>query len=71
MYAQATGSATSSWPRHPLAGRAGCSSRDCPGFSDDAAYRAKDFPPDGLDDIAAEVLSSVTQPLNLDGARRA
>jgi hypothetical protein len=38
----------------------------CPGFSDDAAYREMDFPLDALDEIAAEVFSSVAHLLNLD-----
>jgi hypothetical protein len=39
---------------------------DCPGFSDDAAYRAVDFVPGALEEIAAEVFASVAQLLNLD-----
>lgn len=39
---------------------------DCPGFSDDAAYRAMDFLLDALEDIAAEIFSSVAHLLNLD-----
>jgi hypothetical protein len=38
---------------------------DCPGFSDDAAYRAMDFLLEALEEIAAEILSSVAHPLNL------
>jgi len=39
---------------------------DCPGFSDDAAYRAMDFLLDALEEIAAEVFASVAHLLNLD-----
>jgi len=39
---------------------------DCPGFSDDAAYRAMDFLLDALEEIAAEIFSSVAHLLNLD-----
>jgi hypothetical protein len=38
----------------------------CPGFSDDAAYREMDFLLDALDEIAAEIFSSVAHLLNLD-----
>ena len=38
----------------------------CPGFSDDAAYRAMDFLLDALDEIAAEIFYSVAHLLNLD-----
>jgi hypothetical protein len=37
-----------------------------PGFSDDHAYRSMDFLLDALDEIAAEVFSSVAHLLNLD-----
>jgi transposase len=40
--------------------------QDCPGFSDDAAYAAMDFLLDALDEIAAELFSSVAHLLNLD-----
>ena len=39
---------------------------DCPGFSDDAAYRAMDFLLDALDQIAAEIFWSVAHLLDLD-----
>ena len=39
---------------------------DCPGFSDDAAYRAMDFLLGALEEIAAEIFSSVAHLLNLD-----
>jgi hypothetical protein len=39
---------------------------DCPGFSDDTAYRAMDFLLDALDEIASEIFSSVAHLLNLD-----
>ena len=39
---------------------------DCPGFSDDAAYRAMDFLLGALEEIAAEVFYSVAHLLNLD-----
>jgi len=39
---------------------------DCPGFSDDTAYRAMDFLLDALEEIAAEIFSSVAHLLNLD-----
>jgi hypothetical protein len=39
---------------------------DCPGFSDDAAYRAMDFLLVALEEIAAEIFSSVAHLLNLD-----
>jgi hypothetical protein len=38
----------------------------CPGFSDDAAYRAMDFLLDALGEIAGEVFGSVATLLNLD-----
>ena len=38
----------------------------CPGFSDDAAYRAMDFLLGALEDIAAEIFYSVAHLLNLD-----
>jgi hypothetical protein len=38
----------------------------CGGFSDDQAYRAMDFLLDALDEIAAEIFSSVAHLLNLD-----
>jgi len=38
----------------------------CPGFSDDAAYRAMDFLLDALGEIAGEAFSSVATLLNLD-----
>jgi hypothetical protein len=38
----------------------------CPGFSDDAAYRAMDFLLGALDEIAAEIFGSVAHLLNLD-----
>jgi hypothetical protein len=38
----------------------------CPGFSDDAAYRAMDFLPGALEEIAAEIFYSVAHLLNLD-----
>jgi hypothetical protein len=38
----------------------------CPGFSDDAAYRAMGFLLGALDDIAAEIFYSVAHLLNLD-----
>jgi hypothetical protein len=38
----------------------------CAGFTDDAAYAAMDFLLDALDEIAAEVFSSVAHLLNLD-----
>jgi hypothetical protein len=38
----------------------------CPGFSDDAAYQEMDFLLDALDEIAAEIFSSVAHLLNLD-----
>jgi hypothetical protein len=38
----------------------------CPGFCDDAAYRAMDFLLDALGEIAAEIFSSVAHLLNLD-----
>lgn len=38
----------------------------CPGFTEDAAYAAMDFLLDALDEIAAEVFSSVAHLLNLD-----
>jgi Transposase DDE domain len=39
---------------------------DCPGFSDDAAYRAMDFLLGALEEIAAEIFYSVAHLLNLD-----
>ena len=39
---------------------------DCPGFSDDAAYRAMDFLLDALGEIAARIFESVAHLLNLD-----
>ena len=39
---------------------------DCPGFSDDAAYRAMDFLLDALPEIAARIFDSVAHLLNLD-----
>ena len=39
---------------------------DCPGFSDDTAYRAMDFLLEGLGEIAAEIFASVAHLLNLD-----
>jgi hypothetical protein len=39
---------------------------DCPGFSDDQAYRAMDFLLDALGEVAGEVFSSVAHLLNLD-----
>lgn len=38
----------------------------CPGFTDDAAYRAMDFLLDALGEIAGEVFASVATLLNLD-----
>jgi hypothetical protein len=38
----------------------------CPGFSDDAAYRAMDFLLDALGEIAGEIFGSVATLLNLD-----
>jgi hypothetical protein len=38
----------------------------CRGFCDDAAYRAMDFLLDALEEIAAEIFSSVAHLLNLD-----
>ena len=38
----------------------------CPGFSDDAAYRAMDFLLGALEEIAAEIFYSVAHLLNLD-----
>jgi hypothetical protein len=38
----------------------------CPGFSDDAAYRAMDFLLSALEEIAAEIFYSVAHLLNLD-----
>lgn len=38
----------------------------CPGFTEDAAYAAMDFLLDALDEIAAEIFSSVAHLLNLD-----
>ncbi|MGB2921455.1 MAG: IS1634 family transposase, partial [Mycobacterium sp.] len=38
----------------------------CPGFSDDAAYRAMDFLLDALPEIAAQIFDSVAHLLNLD-----
>ena len=38
----------------------------CAGFTDDAAYAAMDFLLDALDEIAAEIFSSVAHLLNLD-----
>jgi hypothetical protein len=38
----------------------------CPGFSDDAAYAGMDFLFEALNEIAAEVSSSVAHLLNLD-----
>ncbi len=38
----------------------------CPGFTEDAAYAAMDFLLDALEEIAAEVFSSVAHLLNLD-----
>jgi hypothetical protein len=38
----------------------------CPGFSDDAAYRAMDFLLDALEEIAGEIFGSVATLLNLD-----
>jgi Transposase DDE domain len=38
----------------------------CPGFSDDAAYRAMDFLLDALGEIASEIFVSVATLLNLD-----
>ena len=38
----------------------------CPGFTDDAAYAGMDFLLDALDEIAAEIFSSVAHLLNLD-----
>jgi Transposase DDE domain len=39
---------------------------DCPGFSDDAAYRAMDFLLGALEEIASEVFYSVAHLLSLD-----
>ena len=39
---------------------------DCPVFSDDTVYRAMDFLLDALEEIAAEIFSSVAYLLNLD-----
>jgi hypothetical protein len=39
---------------------------DCPGFSDDAAYRAMDFLLDALGEIASEIFWSVAHLLDLD-----
>lgn len=39
---------------------------DCPGVSDDAAYRAMDFLLDALGEIAAQIFASVAHLLNLD-----
>ena len=39
---------------------------DCPGFSDDAAYRVMDFLLGALEEIAAEIFYSVAHLLNLD-----
>jgi Transposase len=39
---------------------------DCPGFSDDAAYRAMDFLLGALGEIASEIFASVAHLLNLD-----
>ncbi len=39
---------------------------DCPGFSDDAAYRAMDFLLGALEEIASEIFYSVAHLLNLD-----
>jgi Transposase DDE domain len=39
---------------------------DCPGFSDDAAYRAMDFLLEALEEIAAEIFWSVAHLLDLD-----
>jgi hypothetical protein len=39
---------------------------ECPGFSDDAAYRAMDFLLDALPEIAARIFDSVAHLLNLD-----
>ena len=39
---------------------------DCPGFSDDAAYRVMDFLLDALGEIAARIFDSVAHLLNLD-----
>ena len=39
---------------------------DCPGFSDDQAYRAMDFLLGALDEIASEIFYSVAHLLNLD-----
>ncbi|HXZ72922.1 MAG TPA: IS1634 family transposase, partial [Streptosporangiaceae bacterium] len=39
---------------------------DCPGFSDDAAYRAMDFLLDALGEIAARIFDAVAHLLNLD-----
>jgi len=39
---------------------------DCPGFSDDAAYRAMDFLLDALTEIASEIFWSVAHLLDLD-----
>ncbi len=39
---------------------------DCPGVSDDAAYRAMDFLLDALEEIAAQIFASVAHLLNLD-----
>lgn len=39
---------------------------DCPGFSDDAAYRAMDFLLDALGEIASQIFDSVAHLLNLD-----
>ncbi len=38
----------------------------CPGFSDDAAYRAMDFLLEALNEIASAIFSSVAHLLNLD-----
>jgi Transposase DDE domain len=38
----------------------------CPGFSDDAAYRAMDFLLEALGEIAAQIFDSVAHLLNLD-----
>src|SRR5579875_619719 len=39
---------------------------DCPGFSDDAAYRAMDFLLEALEEIASEIFWSVAHLLDLD-----
>ena len=43
---------------------------DCPGFSDDAAYRAMDFLLDALEEIAAEIFCSPTRHRGGSGSTR-